>query len=127
MENPWLPEGDLGADALLDLQTKGNKLSVWRVDDDESNRDQVITAIAANHDSSSNVDYVLLDERLFSQLGIRIEGSPGETPDEEANCQSCELVELSVYKLLYLVEAIRKAERKRITGCVSSVASCEQT
>ena len=113
-ENPWLPEGDLGADALLDLKTEGNKLSVWRVDDNESNRDRVITALAANRDGFSNVDYVLLDEHLFSQFGIRIEDSPGETPDEEANCWHCELVELSVYKVLYLVKAIRETKRVRV-------------
>lgn len=31
---PWLEEGDLRADALSDLATKGNKLSVYLVDGD---------------------------------------------------------------------------------------------
>ena len=111
----WLPEGELQADVLNDLQTKGNKLSVWRIDINRSNLQQVITALAANRDHISNLDYVLLEECTLSAFDIKIEDSPGETPDDEANAYHCELVELSLKKLLRLVKIIRKADRKRVT------------
>ena len=47
---PWLPEGELQADTLTDLSTKSNELSVWHIEDDRSNLEQVVTALAAGRD-----------------------------------------------------------------------------
>ena len=73
----------------------------WRIDVTRSNLQQVIIALAANRDYISNLDYVLLEERILSALDIQIEDSPGETPDDEANSYHCEFVELSLEKLLW--------------------------
>ena len=111
----WLSEGALQADVLNDLRTKGNKLSVWHIDVDRSNLQQAIVALAANRDYITNLDYVLLEESTLSALDIRIEDSPGETPDDGANNWHCEIVELSLEKLMQLVEVIKEADHERVT------------
>ena len=112
----WLPEGALQADALNDIQTKGNKLSVWRIDAARSNLRRVIVALAANRQYITNFDYVLLKKSTLSALGIRIEVSPeeGKTPDDGANASHCDIVELSLEKLLRLVQVIKEADHERI-------------
>lgn len=102
------------ADALNDLQTKGDRLSVWYIDATKSNLQQVIVALAANRDYIDKLDYVLLKESTLSALDIRIKSSPGETPDDEVNACHCELVELSLEALLKLVSVIRTSDRVRV-------------
>lgn len=115
---PWLEKNDLQADALNDLQTKGNNLSVWHIEDDKSNLERVITALAANSDNISNFDYVLLEINKLSKLGIKIiENSEGaKTPDNEANrLWHCHITELSLKKLLKLINTINDVKKERIT------------
>ena len=69
---PWLVEGELQADALGDLRTSDNELSVWLVEDDESNLEQVVTALAVTRQRISNVDYALFDLQFLSELNIKI-------------------------------------------------------
>jgi hypothetical protein len=64
----WLEKGDIQADPLADLNTKGNELSVWLVENDRSNLEQVVTALAATRTDISNLDYALLDVRLLPEL-----------------------------------------------------------
>lgn len=43
---PWLPPGEVQAQALLDLAPKDNGLSVWLIEEDRSNLDRVVAALA---------------------------------------------------------------------------------
>ena len=127
----WLEEGEIHADPLADLYTKDNELSIWLVEDDRSNIDQIVTALAANRTHISNLDYALLDLRLLSSLNIKIKYTIGGTPDENTNALwHRDLVELSALKVVELAKMIlAEAERKRIperevrrlmTGAVAS-------
>lgn len=113
---PWLGEGELQADALSDLGTKGNSLSVWWVEDDKSNLERVVAAVAASADRPSNVDFALFDVGILSDLEIRIEQTLGGSPDQVSNdAWHRDLVELSSSKLANLAEEIRgRAEITRI-------------
>ena len=113
---PWLAEDELQADALGDLQTSNNELSVWRVEDDKSNLERIVTALAANVDHVSNFDYALLDMELLSKLSIQTKDSKGDTPDERANVAwHLDLMELSARKLMELAKAIMaKGEKGRV-------------
>ena len=102
------------ADALNDLRTTGDRLSVWYIDAFKSNLQQIIVALAANRDRIDKFDYVLLKDSTLSALGIRIQESPGDTPDDEVNTCHSELVELSLEMLLKLVSVIRISERVRV-------------
>lgn len=103
---PWLPEGDIQADPLGDLVTKGNQLSVWLVDDDRSNLEQILTALAATRDHAANLDYLLFDLQILSETRIRIRQSMGGTPDKEVNDSHRDLVEVSSLRLVELVKRV---------------------
>lgn len=102
---------------LLDLVPDDNTLSVWHIEDDRSNLEQVAVALAALRDHLSNFDYALVDEQLLSALDIKVVQTNGETPDQEANTRwHRDLVELSDSKLIALVRTIAgKGETARIS------------
>src|SRR5262249_54837104 len=114
---PWLSVDEFQADALTDLTTKGNELSVWLVEDDRSNLPQIVTALAADCDTVSNFDYFLLRESALLRIGIKTIRSKGDSPDETANGRyHQDLIELSAEKILRLAAAIQsEAERSRFS------------
>ena len=101
---------------LSDLTTKDNQLSVWYIEDDKSNLERVITALAASGTDIANVDYALLDYRWLSDMRIKSASTRGGTPDEEVNASwHRDLIELSASKLVALATAIfTHAEKQRI-------------
>ena len=115
---PWLAEGELQADALVDLATKDNALSVWYVEDDASNLELIVTVLAAKCEHISNFDYALFHQELLSELSIKLESIRGDSPDEGANTLwHRHVVELSAPKLMELAEVILTgAEKNRFLG-----------
>jgi hypothetical protein len=112
---PWLAEGELQADALGDLATTANALSLWHVKDDKSNLDQVVAALAANTHAISNLDYALFDQQIVTEINIKFISTRGDSLDEEVNSWHCDLIELSASKIMELAKAIQtQAEIKRI-------------
>jgi hypothetical protein len=114
----WLEEGEVPGDALVDLRTQKNELSVWRVDPVGRNLNAVIAALASNKtDRVDNLDYVLVDEEVLTQLGIRTVQSEGQSPHPQANSNwHVDLVELSGARILNLAHEMkrRQAEHKRV-------------
>lgn len=106
-ELTWLLEGELQADALDDLRTKSNELSVFHVDLDASNLDRVVAALAISFDDPSNFDFALLNEEILSEIGIKVKKSPGALADKEVNGWHSDLCELSDAKLLELARTIK--------------------
>ena len=97
---PWLPDGDFVADPLADLATERGVLSVWLVEDDRSNLDRVLVALAATRDHLSNVDYLILDEHLVAETGVVVRQTTGATPDHAANVRwHRDLIEVSGHRL----------------------------
>lgn len=112
----WLSENDLQSDALGDLNTKSNELSIWVIDNDKSNLDRIISALAARCDTISNFDYTLFDQEFFSKNNFKIKKTKGVSADPAANDQwHLDLFELSASKILELAKHIRdKGEKLRI-------------
>ncbi len=112
----WLTEVDIQADSLGDLSTKQNRLSVWFVEEDESNLERIITALAANCDTLSNFDYALFSEDILARESIKIEKSRGISKDSDANDRwHRDICELSAAKLLSIAQHIsNKGEINRI-------------
>lgn len=109
----WIPEGTLHADPLADLVTKENQLSVWRVEDDESNLEEIVIALAGNFENPSNLDYILFDERLLQEADVRIKRSTGDTIVSEANSAwHHDLIELTARKVVKLGELAMESGRK---------------
>jgi hypothetical protein len=101
---------------LRDFVPENSTLSVWYIEDDKSNLEQVAVAFASTRDSFSPFDYALVDEALLTKINIKIEQTDGDTPDQEANTRwHRDLVELTDFKLTALVRTIaEKGETARI-------------
>lgn len=112
---PWLSATDLQADALSDLGTKANALSVYFVREDLSDLDRVVAAVAACGDHVSIFDYTLFDEALLHQSSFKLSNTPGTTPDTVVNNQNHrDLIELSRDAIVELSKTVQKAQTHRI-------------
>ncbi|MCC7177056.1 MAG: hypothetical protein IT177_01580 [Acidobacteria bacterium] len=125
----WLGEGEPPGDVLTDLRTTGCTLSVYRIADDRSNLDPVISGLGANGTSLDNVDYMLLPEFRAIELGLKLDDSvPGDVPNRLAQAMHVDICELSAAKLLDLArtlyrecEPIRTPRRKIIQLIVADI------
>jgi len=102
----WLSRGEIPADPLADLSTTSNELSTWHIEDDLSNLERVIVAIAGTWDRIEHFDYALFDQRLVGELNIEMRQTMGETPDAQANHWHRDLVHLSAQRLTELARVI---------------------
>lgn len=104
---PFIKKPDIPADCLADLNIQENSLSLWYIEHDKSNLRRVLTALAANCNFVSNVDYLLFDGTIVTTLGLKIEKTDGGTPDKLANRSwHHDLIELSGRKIVDLAHAI---------------------
>lgn len=101
---PWLTQGDIQADPLGDLVTGSNTLSVWLVQDDRSNLNEVILALGTSRDNLSHLDYTIFDTSLLEHISIKLEVNEGKTPYDKANRWHRDLVELTANKIVRLAE-----------------------
>ena len=111
--NGW-GHDDLQGDALLDLQTKGNALSVFSVDEG-AEIDRIVSALAATRQYLSNLDYVVFDDVSLMSSGIAFIHTDGATPDKEVNDVHYDLVDLTISKLVQVARIVSKCNRQRIT------------
>ena len=112
---PWLQSGDIQADALGDLNTFDNQLSVWHVDNDKSHLEQLVAALTATREHIANFDYVIFQEEDVLQLNVKVVESPGETPSQVVNSWHVDFSELTGDKLVALAHVIQEnGDRKRI-------------
>ena len=81
----WLMDGDVQADALHDLRTYSNTLSIWIVEEELGNLDRIIAALTATRQTIDKFDYALLDERFLSQIGVDRVQVKGKSCDDFAN------------------------------------------
>ncbi|HUS59172.1 MAG TPA: hypothetical protein VM141_11010 [Planctomycetota bacterium] len=115
----WVDGGDLQADALQDLGTDGNALSVWMVSDQPS-LEQVLAAMAANCDQITNFDYVTFSEE--SLQSIEIVKCPGDTADGMANgCLHYHFAKLTATRLVTVAKAgsFMRKHRKEVRDIVN--------
>jgi hypothetical protein len=102
-----VPDGDIVADLLVDFPTSGGATSVWLIEDDRSNLDRVLVALAVNREHLTNIDYILFDLNILSQADVKTEKEDGKTPDEIVNDRwHLNLIELSGHKLVGLTRRI---------------------
>src|SRR6266540_1470677 len=114
----WLQEGELPADALQDIQTDSNRLSVFLLEDGApATLERVVGALAAKRHFLAKFDYVLFNPALLAELGIEWEATLGDTLDGEVNACHRDLVKMTATKLsAFGTTLIRKGnvERKSI-------------
>jgi len=87
---------------------------LWELQDDFSNLDQVIVALASGRDYLANVDFAVIPHDSVSQCGV-LKKTKGSSPYLAANEDwHFHLTEISISRLTKLAEAICASERKRI-------------
>lgn len=109
----WLNEYDLRGDALSDIVTKDGRLSVFNVSND-SDKQRVAVALAANRENITNMDYAVFDESCLHSLGITMQQTKGKTPDEYVNKLHYELGYLTVERLALLTKIVYTGKHERI-------------
>ena len=98
----WLNQGDVPGDLLKDLRTTDNELSVYEVNDDESNLDKIISAMAANRDYLGKLDYILIEKKLITDNSYTLTKADGNTLSEVVNKD----YHLLIYNFLHLNQLI---------------------
>lgn len=112
----WRPAADvfgLRADALLDLRTRRDTLSVWLVADSESNLPDIVAALAAQRQHLQELDFVLLPEPAVQDLGIQAVATPGDTAVASARDLHRDLTGLTVGNIVDLARLIHLSGQPR--------------
>ncbi len=94
-------------DALSDLRTTDNRLSVWKADNQEDINDAIV-ALALNRDSVCKINYFLLSEENLSKIGINIvddkEGLAAGLLDPTILKKHRDLIDIDYWRLGFLAE-----------------------
>lgn len=109
----WLAAGELQGDALSDIRTQDGRLSVYKVAND-ADRQRVAVALAATRKEFANVDYAVFGDSGLDELGITVQQTEGETPDETVNGLHYELGNLTVERLALLAKIVSAGAHRRI-------------
>jgi hypothetical protein len=128
-----LPLGECPADTLVfDLKTEKNTLSFWHIEDDYSNLNLVVVAIACTRESLDTLDYGLVSVAAIDKIGIKIEPNPNDTVYNIVNTWHRDLVKLTASNLASLaqtmwnqIEPQRVSDKAILEYIVSGVASGE--
>lgn len=118
-----LLDDEIQGDALRDLQTQDNNLSVYKAESDEDT-DRIVTALAVNRDNLANVDYALFDDVALLAADIPISKEPGKTPDDGVNKLHYNLSNLTVNRLATLAEVVSAGEHTRIPKAIMRTRLC---
>ena len=109
-------------DAISDLRTSNNRLSVWKADSDEDINDAIV-ALALNRDNVSKINYLLLEEEKLADIEIEIaDDQPGKAAglDETILGKHRDLIELDYIRLGYLaqymVNLAQKEENQKVVS-----------
>lgn len=83
-----MPQGDIPAGPFGDFApSPTSALSVWLVEQDQSNLNRIVAALAAGRTHLDKFDYVLVDEQAVLELQLSIEAQAEKCPDEGASAQ----------------------------------------
>lgn len=111
----WLRPNDIQADPLGDLSIIDGTLSVWYIEDDRSNLDLIVTALAATRERFDKFEFGLFDQNVVDLVDVLVKIKPGDTPLENANHWHRDLTELTIDKATTLVKTIFNGlEKKRL-------------
>jgi hypothetical protein len=95
----WLGEADFA-------NTDENSLSVWLLDDDKKDLDDVTAALVASREKTDKLDYVLFMAEHLHAVGIEVCEESGTTPDEQVNALHRNLTHLSAAQVLALTTRV---------------------
>ena len=109
-----IEDGDVQADALFDLRTFSNALSVWMIEENRGNLNRIIAALAAGRETVDKLDYALIERQRLDELGIRLVQVNGVSCDDQENLRwHQDLQGLSGVKLVGLAYIIQEYASSR--------------
>ncbi len=103
--------GGLQADALKNFKTSENKISVFKVDEDNIKESviRILVALACGRQSLDKVDYALFDSDIIKKLDIQFDKIEGTTPDQTVNKLHIDLKKLSGDIICELAKSIQNS------------------
>ena len=108
LQLPWLPAGEVQADAVKDFnRIKNNEISVFLVNS-EADGIRAAIAIASKDAQDKAFGYALFDVQATTALGIVGVPSDGETPDAVVNGWHHELQQLTFGNLAEVAKLIKQ-------------------
>ncbi len=116
----------LCGDAISDLRTTDNKLSVWKADTQEDINDAIV-ALALNRDSVSKLSYFFLKEEDLDKMEIKISDKQAGVAaglDSQILTKHRDLIDLDYWRLGYIAEhltELAKDENNRKNCSASEV------
>ena len=103
----WLPADDVVGDALNDLSTRENVMSMFELSAGVDER-RVAAALTARRTQTVHfVDFALIQREELERLGLDLQTTGGNTADEGVNGCHVNIVNISARALFSLVDALR--------------------
>ena len=109
-------------DAISDLKTSNNRLSVWKADSPDDINDAIV-ALALNRDNVSKMNYLLLKEEDLTELEIEIaddELGKAAGLDETLLKKHRDLIEIDYVRLGELAQYMHKLAKEETNQKVVS-------
>ena len=104
---------DWQADALGDLSTGQNALSVYLADSDEM-VNHAVAALAANRKNLANLDYAIIDGDLLTRMNLQAVQNPGKTLHQLANGLHHDITNLTAANIFVLMQSITATSVTRV-------------
>lgn len=102
---------DLDADALNDLKTQDNTLSVWYAEDDEELKAAIVAYLASMDRwvELEEVDFIALDTKDIQDAGIQLENNPNFTYVHDYESMHRDLASLKYDSIEKLADTVIKS------------------
>ena len=112
----WLGADDVVGDALNDLATRGNMISMYELSGGvDENR--IAAALTARRTTTVYfVDYALIEREVLEGLGLDLRTTNGTTADVGVNGCHVDIMNISARAVFGLVEALRAAAKFDFVG-----------
>ena len=108
-DETWLTVSDLRADALRDLPTENNRLSIYEIDGQNGvPLPRVLAALAARRQYLAKLDFIVFDSKVLDELKIDMDKAAGITYDAAVNGCHFDLIKLTAQKLAQFGARIRE-------------------
>ncbi len=85
---PWLIDLEKTKDlenTIHDIKPTNGRLSVWEIKKNRSNLNRIIAAFSARRNNIQKFEYIIIEDGLLKNLGIKRVRSEGDTADNDAN------------------------------------------
>ena len=106
---------DLDADALNDLKTQDNTLSVWYAENDDELRKAIVAYLASMDKwvELEEVDFIVIDVKDIEDAGIKLEKTPNFTYIQDYQEMHRDLAELKYDSIEQLADIVIKSINNR--------------